>query len=184
MKENDEIRWDIVVPIFKNRVILQELGIALGIPFGMLLLVLALTTGGKFFASSTVVFAAGFFAVFMVVSFLFVLLVMGHYPVNFVMDSRGITYSPQKRQENRNRLINTLTIVFGLLSGKPSIAGAGFLANARQKMYLPWGKVKKLKTYPRSHTIVLYGQMAEKMGVFCSPDSYSDILTYITAHIK
>jgi hypothetical protein len=38
--ENDteKIEWSIDVPIFKNLVILKQLGIAIGIPFGLLLI--------------------------------------------------------------------------------------------------------------------------------------------------
>ena len=32
--------WEIDVPIFKNNAILKDLGIALGIPFGLLILIL------------------------------------------------------------------------------------------------------------------------------------------------
>lgn len=183
-EETNEIHWDIVVLIFKNRVILQELGITLGIPFGMLLIVLALSTGGSFFDNQTTIFAAVFFGLFLAVSFLFVLLVMGRYPVSYVLDDSGISYTPQDKQEKRKRLVNTLAIVFGLLSGKPSVAGAGLLANTRQKMFLPWSKIKKIKKYPRSYTLVIYAKPAGKMGVFCTPKNYPEISAILEKHIK
>ena len=36
----DELRWELQVPIFKNNLILKQIGIAIGIPFGALILFL------------------------------------------------------------------------------------------------------------------------------------------------
>ena len=183
-EETNEVRWDIIVPIFKNRVVLQELGIALGIPFGMLLIALAFTTGGRFFTNGTTIFAAIFFGLFLVVGFLFVLLVMGQYPVSYLINDSGIYYTPQKKQEKKNRLINILTIVFGLLFGRPSVTGVGLLAETRQKMFLSWSKIKKIKKYPSSYTLVIYAKSTEKMGVFCTPKNYQEITAILEERIR
>ena len=34
------LQWDISVPIFRNKLILKQLGLALGLPFGILILIL------------------------------------------------------------------------------------------------------------------------------------------------
>lgn len=41
----EAVRWEISVPIFMNTVILKQLGLAIGIPFGLVTLVIVLVSG-------------------------------------------------------------------------------------------------------------------------------------------
>lgn len=40
-----KIQWQISVPLFRNGVIVRQLGIALGLPFGLVVLIIGLTSG-------------------------------------------------------------------------------------------------------------------------------------------
>lgn len=96
--------WEIDVPIFKNNVILKDLGIALGIPFG-------------------------------------------------------------------------------LLSGRPSTAGAGILAQSRQSVLVKWKSIRKVKIYPSSKSIVIKGGFAEKIALFCSDDNFEYVKYIILSKV-
>ena len=41
----EKIQWQISVPIFRNTVILKQLGLTIGIPFGLVALVIGLSSG-------------------------------------------------------------------------------------------------------------------------------------------
>ena len=43
----DELCWELKVPIFKNSLILKQMGIAFGIPFGGLILFLLIIVSGS-----------------------------------------------------------------------------------------------------------------------------------------
>lgn len=43
---NGNIQWEIDVPIFGNSVIIRDLAIAIGIPFGALIVFLLIVSGG------------------------------------------------------------------------------------------------------------------------------------------
>lgn len=48
----EEVSWQISVPIFRNTVILKQLGLAIGIPFGVVALVIGLTSGKSIYTLS------------------------------------------------------------------------------------------------------------------------------------
>ena len=81
-------------------------------------------------------------------------------------------------------MINTLTILLGLLSGKPAAAGAGMLAQARQEVFIRWSRVVKVKFKPESHTIMLSGGFAENIALFCSAENYYHIEQLVKLHLK
>ena len=46
----DRIEWHVSVPIFRNTLILQQLGFAIGIPFGLVAIVVVLVSGQSVYA--------------------------------------------------------------------------------------------------------------------------------------
>jgi hypothetical protein len=46
-----KLNWEIYVPMFRNRFILKGLGLALGIPFGVVIVVIIITAGGDIFGT-------------------------------------------------------------------------------------------------------------------------------------
>ena len=49
-KTPGKIQWRISVPIYKNTAIWRQLGLAVGIPFGLVTLVIALSSGKSVYA--------------------------------------------------------------------------------------------------------------------------------------
>ncbi len=60
------VRWEISVPIFKNTVILKQLGLAVGIPFGLVALVIVLVSG----ISRDTLYALGLMAALLILTWL------------------------------------------------------------------------------------------------------------------
>lgn len=170
--DGEKIQWEIKVPIFRNIVILKDLGIALGIPFGILIIFLLIVSGGDVSADG-IGYPLIFIGVFFVTTFLFIMLIYGSkYDAGYVVDNKGILNYTQKNQAKRNKIINTMAIIVGLLSGKPSAAGAGVLAASRQSVLLKWKSIKKVKVYPNSKSIVVQGGFTEKIALFCNDDNF------------
>ncbi|MDD4757125.1 MAG: hypothetical protein PHG29_13685 [Prolixibacteraceae bacterium] len=172
----EKIEWTTRVPVFRNPIILKQLGIAIGIPFGVLIVVLVLVKA--FYALELI-------AVLFLLTYLFIRLVWGgKYDVGFELDRNGIRNYTLKKQSNRNRIINTLTVLTGLLSGKPAVAGAGILAQSRQDVLVRWRNIRKVGFYPESQTIMIKGGFAENIAVFCTNENYTEVEAFIQLKLQ
>lgn len=166
----EEISWQISVPIFRNTVILKQLGLAIGIPFGVVALIIGLTSGKSIYT----LYAFGLIAALLILTWLLIMAAYrGKYEAEFVLDQKGILCRTQARQAKKNLIINILTMILGLLSGKPAVTGAGMLAQSRQQVFLRWNSVTKVKYKPQNLTILLYGGWMEKIALFCTDENYT-----------
>ena len=140
------------VPIFRNTVILKQLGIAIGIPFGLIALVIGLASGKSVYAF----YGLGPIAVLLFFTWIFIIVVYrGKYEAEFVLDDKGVLCRTQAKQAKKNRIVNAITVVLGLLSGKPAVAGAGTLAQSRQATFR--------------------GGWTEQVALFCTEDNYAPV---------
>ena len=177
----EKIEWSIKVPIFRNPVILRQLALAVGIPFG-LIFVIMLASGATI---ADLRYPAILIGLLFFLTWLFIRIVWGgKYDAEFIIDDTGIRCRTAARQAKQNRIINGLTVVLGLLSGKPAVAGAGVLAQSRQDVLVKWGSIKKIKELPRSNTIMVYGGFAQNIAVFCIPENYQQIREHIASKVR
>lgn len=166
----EKIEWRNSVPILRNKVILKQLGLAIGIPFG-LLIVFLLSISSK---SSGAFYGVVLIVALLFLTWLFIMAVYGgKYDVQFMLDDKGALCWTQAQQAKKNKIINSLTVVLGLFSGKPTVAGAGMLAQARQKTFMPWAQITKVQYRPRQNTIILRGGWTDNMALFCTAENYS-----------
>lgn len=167
-----KIAWQTSVPIFRNQVILKQLAIAVGIPFGLVAIVIGLASGRSIYT----LYGLGMIVALLFFTWLFLVVVYrGKYEVEFVLNDKGALCRTQAGQAKKNRLVNTLTVIFGLFAGKPATAGAGMLAQSRQEVIIPWHRVAKVRCKPRSHTILLRGGWFESLALFCTQDNYQEV---------
>lgn len=180
----EKIQWQISVPIFRNTVILKQLGLAIGIPFGLVALVIGLSSGKSVYT----LYGLGLIGTLLFFTWLFVMAVYrGKYEAEFVLDQKGVLCRTQAKQAKKNRVVNALTVVLGLLSGRPAVAGAGMLAQSRQEVFLRWNRVIKVKYKPKSLTILLRGGWMEQIALFCAVENYSQVeheVMFRTTHLK
>jgi hypothetical protein len=159
------------------------LAIAIGIPFGLLCLFLFFSGSGENRIYS--LYALGIIAALFLLTALFILIFYGgNYDAGFVIDNKGILCYTQAHQAKTNRIVNGLTVMLGVLTGKPSAVGAGMLAGTKQSTFLTWKKIKKVKYSPKKHVILLRGGFAESIAVFCTEENYLMVEAMIIAKIK
>ena len=183
-KFQEAIQWQIKVPIFKDPLILKQLGIAIGIPFGILALVIGLASGRSIYT----LYALGLVGALLFFTWLFIMVVYrGKYEAEFLLDARGALCRTQAKQSKKNRFLNALTVVLGVFSGKLSVAGAGVLAQSKQAVFLRWNSVKKVSFKPQSSTILLRGSWTENIALFCTLENYNaveELVRMKTKHAK
>lgn len=177
----DKIEWSIKVSIFKNPVILKQLGIAIGIPFGLLILILVvLTKEIKYTMYALGLIFTLFFLTYILIRFVY----GGKYALRYTINNDGIYSYTEEAQRKKNSIINKLTIILGIFSRKPTIIGSGILANARQNTMIKWRNVRKIKIYPRYLTIMVYGGIGQNIGVFCTKENYDEVEWFIKSKLK
>lgn len=109
MDELYRIEWEITVPIFRYPIIAKQLAVAIGVLFGILLIVKAYNG----------IILVGCLFLF---TWLFIRLVWGgKYHVGFVLNKTGIRCYTLKKQAKKNRMVNTITIAMGFLTGCSSV---------------------------------------------------------------
>jgi|LSQX01.2.fsa_nt_gb hypothetical protein len=168
----EKLAWQISLPIFRNTVILKQLGLAIGIPFGLVALILALASANSLYAF----YGLGLIALLFFLTWLLLMIVYrGRYELEYILDEAGVICRTQSRQADRNRIINRLTIALGLLSAQAVTVGSGMLAQSRQEVFLPWKRVSKVKYKRKSHTILLRAGLTEQMALFCTADNYPQV---------
>lgn len=173
-----KVSWEIEVPIFRHPLILKQLAMAIGIPFGLVALVLIASAGtdNRIYA----LYGLGLLGTTALLTVLLVFILYGgKYAVGFVIDDTGIRSYTQKTHAIRNRYLNSLTIILGLISRQPSVAGAGVLAASRQSVSIRWNKVKMVRFKDSNSTILVRGGCLETIAVFCAPADYELIKTLI-----
>jgi hypothetical protein len=177
----EKMEWRISVHIFKNAVILKQLGIAVGIPVGLVVLAIGLASGKGIYT----LYRLGLIGVLLFFTWLFIVAVYrGRYEVEFMLDDKGALCRTQVKQAKKNQIVNALTVVLGLLSGKPAVAGAGMLAQSRQDTFLKWNRVTKVKYKPKSHTILLRDGWTERITLFCTQENYCAAKQFLAIKIK
>lgn len=180
----EKTQWEISVPIFRNTVILKQLGIAIGIPFGLVALIIGLASGKSVYT----LYGLGLIAALLFFTWLLIIVLYGgKYETEFELDNKGALCRTQAKQAKKNLIINSLTILLGLFSGKPSAAGAGMAAQSRQEVFLKWSHITKVKYKPKSLTILLCGGWTETIALFCTAENYSQIEQEVilrTTHLK
>ena len=177
----ERVEWSIQVPIFSDPTILRQLGLVIGIPFGLIFVIMLLSGA----TPADLVYPAMLIGAPFFLTWLFIRIVWGgKYDAEFVVDSKGVRCRTAARQARQNRVINALTVVLGLLSGKPAVAGAGVLAQSRQDVLVKWESIKKTREYPRRNTIMLYGGFAQNIAVFCTPENYRQVREYIASKVR
>lgn len=171
-----KIQWQISVPIFRNSLILKQLGLAIGIPFGLITLVLAFSAGKRIYA----LYGLALIGLLLFLTWAFVMIIFrGKYEAEFILDDKGVLCRTQSKQAKKNRLINRLAIVLGLLSAQPAAAGSGMLAQSRQEVFLPWRQINKVKYNKKGHTILLRSGWLNSVALFCVPENYPQIESII-----
>jgi hypothetical protein len=169
MKDTVEMNfeWDIRVPIFKNKIILKQLFLAIGIPFGILFVVLLLV---KAYYGVLLIVMLLFFTV------LFVLIVFrGTYDTHFRISGKGILCENQPKQGNRVKKLSVITFLVGLIAKNPTAAGAGLLSGQRTTVLIPWKRIRKIKCFDKQKTIMIHGGFGENIVLFCNTENYAEI---------
>ena len=163
--------WSIRMPLLKNRILRNQLSLAIGIPLLILCLVLLAVEAYSGLAMMGGALVLGFLLVG--------LIFRGTYDVEFALDDKGITCETQSKQKKRVRRMAAATAVMGMLAGNPTTVATGMMAGARTKEKLLWKRIRKVKYLDRQSTILLRAGFGESIAVFCTEENYKQVAAVI-----
>lgn len=175
-KDIIELKWDMKVPIFKNSLILKQLFIAIGIPFGILIIFLFFIKAYE----GLIIIAATFVLTFILVRLLY----KGTYDVNYLINKNEIICETQKEQKKKVDVISKITFLLGVISNNPSVAGAGLLSGINTKTKIEWERIKKVKINEKHKYFLIYGGFNERISLFCSEENFDIVKKYFDGLIK
>lgn len=130
-----DVNYTLRISPFKQKIILRQMALAIGLPFGSLIILMILLRAWYGLALVTVL---------LILSSIFVTLVYGRYGMHYSINKDGITAEPDLKQAKTNRTLNALTLFAGIYAKSPTVAGAGVLANANQHQMFEWSSIKMI----------------------------------------
>lgn len=175
----NKMQWEIYVPLFKSPIILKELFFAIGIPFGILILFLIFISKGDIMGTDTK-YALLLIGLLFLFTFILIMAVYGgKYGPGFILDEGGITNYTIESHAKKSKIINGLLIFLGMFSNNPTSIGIGLMANSKIVTKISWKKIRNIRYYPASSTIVVKGGYGDKIAIFCNKDNYLEVEDFI-----
>lgn len=166
------IKWSKSVPIFKSSVILKQLLVAVGMPFGLVAIFILISSGD----SSDTKYAIGLIFFTLIITYLFMKIFYGgKYDLNFIIDEKGLKCLEDKKQQKKSKALNILTIMAGIITNKPAVSGAAILSQSRNTVFIPWEEIRKVKYIDHEHVIMVYGKFTDNISLFCTEHNYPEV---------
>ena len=137
----NSIIYDVTIYPFKQSIILFQLLIAIGLPFGILVLFLIYIQAVE-----------GIVLVFILLflSMIFIILIYKRISLRITIDSKGIKSEPSKVQLSKNNKLNIFLIFVGTLSKIPIATSIGILSQNNQVQRFTWSQIKSIKIKNKS----------------------------------
>lgn len=180
----EELSWEADVPLVTNPLVLRQVFIVfLLVPFiACGVLVLPLWREGSL--DSLPMLLTMMFAVsggLMVTGLLGSLVLLGNRSrMSFRLTSKGSTAETIDRRVKR---IGWITMVLGVLTGKPGAAGAGLLTLSHARQSMAWRAVQKVRVNNRRRMVELSNGWRTIMVLYCTPDNHDSVVRMVKSHV-
>ena len=102
----------------------------------------------------------------------------GKYTVIFEMDEEGILHRQMKDDVKKAQAMSWLTVMAGIASGSPTVAGAGILSGTKTSSYSTFSSVRSVKAYRKRHLIKV-NELLEKNQVYVDDEDFDFVYQYI-----
>jgi len=96
----------------------------------------------------------------------------------FTVGPKGVEYHAEKRERSMNRLV----VLVGLLARNPTTAGAGTLAMTRERLFLPWESIHRVVVHRRERVISLHNSWRTVLRLHCPPELFDEVVAAVESH--
>ena len=177
-----ELTWVAKLPFARDPVFIRQMSLVFVLPLvvvGFLLVIIlwpldmenlsmilkiVLVTGG-------VVLVLYVFVIFAVLR--------GRQERRYTLDGKGV------REEAAGPLkyMNVVKLLL-VLSGKPTYAGIGLMAQGSKSERVTWERVQEFVPDPQAKTITLRKDRTDLIALCCTGENYEQVLTWVQAHVS
>lgn len=102
------------------------------------------------------------------------------YCVRFTMDDKEVVHEMMPKHAKKAQVVSTLTVLAGLLSGRPGTVGAGMLA-ARTTSVSTFSDVRKVKGVKKRNLIKVNERLSRNQ-VYVEKEDFDFVYNYICEH--
>ncbi|MDO9107972.1 MAG: hypothetical protein Q7U89_03160 [Coriobacteriia bacterium] len=96
----------------------------------------------------------------------------------FTVGPKGVEYRAEKRERSMNKLV----VLVGMLARNPTTAGAGALAMTREWQLVPWESIHRVVVYRRERVIAVRNSWRTVLRLHCPPDLFNDVVAAVQAY--
>jgi len=188
--EDGKYHWLYDVHLLKNPAILMEVYWVLGITLAIFALILftihACDSGFKaegllMVLKITGIMGAGMLVLGLLAYLLYAALAGWTYSVHFIMDEQGVEHRQAPRAQKVAKGLGFLTVLVGLASRRPGVAGAGVLSASRTSMSTDFKVVKKVKAMRWMDTIKVHEPFGRNQ-VYVGAADFDFVYDFISRH--
>ena len=117
----------------------------------------------------------------MLVLYLFVIfgVLRGRQEIRYTLDAE----SAREETAGPLKYMNIVKLLL-VLSGKPSYAGIGLMAQGPKSERVTWKRIEKVVPDPQAKTVTLRKGRTDLMMLYCSEENYEQVLAWVQAHVE
>jgi hypothetical protein len=179
---DNNYQWDAMILLYKDKTVLQQLLIAIGLPFGVVVLFLL------WVASQSNDIYAWYGLILIGILMLLTVLLIGFVYQNrmhvcYHLNQNRIKMELSEKQKKINSWVNWTTTISGLFAKNPTVMGIGLLASANQRQMMRLVHVKAVMAYPDQFKLVLVDSYRQFL-VQCESHNYHDVTCFLHHHTQ
>lgn len=177
---DDKLEWTYDIPLLTSRFMVWDFVRVILLSVTAMYLIVAV--GGLIVEQELIILPPFVFLLVTGIMFglfaLTALLLGNRQRARFIVSAKGVEY----RAEKRERAINRLAILAGLLTLNPTAAGAGTLAMTREKLFVPWDAIERVVVHSRPRVISLRNSWRTVLRLHCTPELFDEVVSRVEAH--
>jgi hypothetical protein len=181
-QDSSRLIWVAKLPFVRDPVFIRQMSLVFVLPLlvlGLLLVVISwpLDSDSWRMIFQIVLLTGGV----MLVLYLFVIfgVLRGRQEIRYTLDETGV------REETAGPLkhMNIVKLLL-VLSGKPTYAGIGLMAQGPKSEQTTWKRVQKVLPDPDAKTITLRKGRTDLAVLYCTQENYDQVLAWVQARVK
>lgn len=175
-----ELTWVAKLPFVRDPVFIRQMSLVFVIPLIVVGIVLAIILWPLDAESLSMILRIILVvAAVMLALYAFVIfgVLRGRQELRYTLDARGV------REETAGALkhMNIVKLLL-VLSGNPTYAGIGLMAQGPQSTRITWKRVQKFVPDPQTQTITLRKGRTDLMIIHCTAENYAQVLAWVQEH--
>lgn len=175
-----ELTWVAKLPFARDRIFIRQMSLVFVLPLVVLgLLLLILEWPPDMQRLSLVLKIVLVTGAVMLVLYLFVIfgVLRGRQEIRYTLDAE----SAREETAGPLRHMNLVKLLL-LLSGKPTYAGIGLMAQGPKSERITWKRIEKSAPDPQAKTVTLRKGRTDLMVLYCTEENYEQVLAWVQAH--